>query len=49
MFQTNLQTLFDEHKANEASSSRRLKAYKEAYPKFKYDSPFATLEYSFNT
>jgi hypothetical protein len=40
--------LFDEHKANEASYKRRLKAYKEAYSKFKYDSVFVTFENSFN-
>jgi hypothetical protein len=26
-----------------------IKAYREAYPKFTYDSPFATLEDNFNT
>jgi hypothetical protein len=41
--------LFDEHKAYEASSIRRLKAYMEAYPKFKYESPFAILKDNFNT
>ncbi len=49
MFQTDLQTLFDEHKANEASYKRRFKAYKEAYPKFKYDSSSTTPKNSFNT
>jgi hypothetical protein len=41
MFQINLQTLFDEHKADGASSPRRLKAYRD-------ESPFVTLEDSFN-
>jgi len=41
--------LFDEHKADEVSYKRRLKTYKETYPKFKYDSLFVTLENSFNT
>ncbi len=49
MFQTYLQILFDEHKADEASSKRRLEAYKEKYPKFKYISPFVTPEDNFNT
>jgi hypothetical protein len=49
MLQTKLQTLFDEHNANEASYRKRLKAYKETYPKFTNDSPFATLEDNFNT
>jgi hypothetical protein len=40
MFQINLQTLFDEHKANGANSRRRLKMYKD-------ESPFVTLEDSF--
>jgi hypothetical protein len=48
MFQTYLQTFFDEHKANEASYKRRLKAYKEAYPKFKYDSSSTTPKDNFN-
>jgi hypothetical protein len=41
MFQINLQTLFDEHKADGASSKRRLKAYRDK-------SPSVTLEDSFN-
>jgi hypothetical protein len=49
MFQTYLQILFDEHKADEASSKRRLKTYKETYPKFKYVSRFVTPEDNFNT
>jgi hypothetical protein len=49
MFQKNLQTLFNEHKENETSYKMRLKAYKEAYPKFKYDLSSTTLEDSFNT
>lgn len=49
MLQTYLQTLFDEHKANETNYKRRLKAYRETYFKFKYDSPFTTPKDSFNT
>jgi hypothetical protein len=41
--------LFDEHKENEASYKRRLKAHMESYPKFKYDSPSTTPKDSFNT
>jgi hypothetical protein len=41
VFQINLQTLFDEQKADGASSRRRLKAYRD-------ESPFVTLEDSFN-
>lgn len=41
MFQINLQTLFNEHKADGASSRRRLKAYMD-------ESPSITLEDSFN-
>jgi hypothetical protein len=41
--------LFDEHKVDETNYKKRLKAYKEAYPKFKYDSPFVTFENNFNT
>ncbi len=37
----NLQTLFNEHKADGASSKRRLKAYRD-------ESPSVTLEDSFN-
>jgi hypothetical protein len=44
-----MKTLFDEHKADEANYRRKLKAYMEAYPKFKYDSPSTTHEDSFNT
>jgi hypothetical protein len=40
--------LFDDHKAYEASSRRKLKAYMEAYPEFKYESPFATPKDNFN-
>jgi hypothetical protein len=40
--------LFNEHKEND-SYKMRLKAYKEAYPKFKYDLSSTTLEDSFNT
>jgi hypothetical protein len=49
MFQIDLQTLFNEHKADEATSRRRLKAHREAYLKFKYESPSTTLEDNFNT
>ncbi len=49
MFLTNLQTLFDGQKANETNSKRRLKAYREAYLEFKYESPSITLEDNFNT
>jgi hypothetical protein len=28
---------------------KRLKAYMETYPKFKYESPFAILKDNFNT
>ncbi len=41
MFQIGLQTLFDEHKADGASSKRRLKVYRD-------ESPFVTLEDNFN-
>jgi hypothetical protein len=41
--------LFNEHKAVEASSRRRLKAYREAYLEFKCESPSVTLDDSFNT
>jgi hypothetical protein len=40
--------LFDEHKVDETSYRRRLKAYMEAYPEFKYDSPFVIFEDNFN-
>jgi hypothetical protein len=30
-------------------SKRRLKVYRKTYPKFKYDSPFATPKENFNT
>jgi len=40
--------LFDQHKVDEASSKRRLKAYMEAYIEFKYDSPSTTHEDNFN-
>ncbi len=49
MSQTYLQTLFDEHKVNEANHKRRFKTYKEANPKFKYESTYVTLEDNFNT
>jgi hypothetical protein len=49
MFQTNLQTLFDEHKVDEANLRRRLKTYREANPEFKYESTYVTLEDNFNT
>jgi hypothetical protein len=42
-------TLFNEHKVDEASYRRKLKAYWEAYPEFRYDSPSTTLEDNFNT
>jgi hypothetical protein len=48
MFQTYLQTLFNEHKANEANSRIRLKTYMETYLEFKYDSLSTTLEDNFN-
>jgi hypothetical protein len=41
--------LFDEHKVNEANHKRRFKTYKEANPKFKYESTYVTLEDNFNT
>lgn len=49
MFQTYLQTLFDEHKVDEANPKRRLKTYREANPEFKYESTYVTLEDNFNT
>lgn len=49
MLQTNLQTLFDDNKVYEVSYIRRLKAYRETYLEFKYDSPFAAFEDNFNT
>ncbi len=49
MLQTNLQTLFGEHNTYEASYIKRFKAYREAYPKFTYDSIFVTFENSSNT
>jgi hypothetical protein len=48
MFQTYLQTLFNEHKANETKCRIRFKAYKETYLEFKYDSLSTTLEDNFN-
>jgi len=41
--------LLDEHKAYEAIFRRRFKAYMEAYPEFKYESPFAILKDNFDT
>jgi hypothetical protein len=41
--------VFDEHKVNEVSYRRKLKAYQKANPKFRYDSPFANLKGNFNT
>ncbi len=41
MFQIDLQTLFDEHKADGTSSKRRLKMYRD-------ESPFVTLKDNFN-
>jgi hypothetical protein len=49
MLQTYLKILFDEHKANEANYRRKLKAYREAYLEFRYDSLSTTLEGNFNT
>jgi hypothetical protein len=49
MSKIDLQTLFNEHKAYEVSSKRRLKSHWEAYLKFKYESPSTTLEDNFNT
>ncbi len=34
--------MFDEHKVDEASYKRKLKAYQETYIKFSYDSPSIT-------
>ncbi len=39
--------LFHEHKVNEASYEMKLKAHEEVYPKFVYEFPSITLEYSF--
>ncbi len=41
--------LFDEHKVDEANYRRKLKAYQEAYLNFLYESPFTTLEDTFDT
>jgi hypothetical protein len=41
--------LFDEHKADDANSRRRLKTYMEAYQEFKYESLSVILEDNFNT
>jgi hypothetical protein len=41
--------MFDEHKENEADYKRKLKAYKETYLEFRYDSPSTTLEDNFST
>ncbi len=49
MFQIDSQTLFDEHKANEANSRTRLKTYMKTYPEFKHESPSVTPEDNFNT
>jgi hypothetical protein len=46
MFQTYLQT--KEHKVDEANSRIKLKAYRETYPEFKYDSLSTTFENNFN-
>lgn len=48
MLQIDLQTLFEKHQTYDASYKKRLKSYKETYPKFKYDSPSTILEDSFN-
>jgi hypothetical protein len=39
--------LFNEHKAYEANYERKLEAYQNAYLEVKHDSPFATLDNSF--
>jgi hypothetical protein len=39
--------LLDEHKANEVNYRRNIKAYKEAYSEFIYESPFITPKNSF--
>jgi hypothetical protein len=39
--------LFDEHKVDEASYKRKLKAYSEAYSKFVYASPSIIPKNSF--
>lgn len=39
--------LLDEHKANEVNYGRKLKAYRETYPQFIYESPFVTPKDSF--
>jgi hypothetical protein len=49
MLQTYLKILFNEHKANETNYRKKLKAYQEAYPKFRYDSTSTTHEDNFNT
>ncbi len=48
MLQIDLQTLFEKHQTYDASYKKRLKSYKETYPKFNYDSPSTILEDSFN-
>ncbi len=48
MLQIDLNTLFNEHKANETSYKRKLKAYWETYIEFRYDSPSTTPEHNFN-
>jgi hypothetical protein len=41
MLQIDLKTQFDEHKAYE-TYKKKLKAYREAYIEFRYNSPFET-------
>jgi hypothetical protein len=45
--QRDVHGLFNEYKVNEADYKMKLKAHKEAYPKFVYEFPSITLEDSF--
>ncbi len=47
MLQIDLKTQFDEHKAYE-TYKKKLKAYREAYIEFRYNSPFETHQDNFN-
>lgn len=49
LLQKDIQGLFNEHKAFEVSYRRNLKGYQKAYRNFQYNSPFVTVEDSFDT